>query len=580
MRLINTRTLALEEFFGDGIPPYAILSHTWQDEEVSFQDWADQSSASQKKGYKKILGACQLAKERRHDHLWVDTNCIDKSSSSELSEAINSMFKWYQFSQVCFVYLADVSSPEVQPLESGFSEGFVKSRWFTRGWTLQELLAPAQVEFYSEDWSFLGTKGTLRAAISLITRIDVQYLWSKHIGDVYFGNPTGVIARSIEHAVPLHKASVSKRLSWVSDRTTTRLEDIAYCMLGIFGLNMPLLYGEGSKAFTRLQEEIMKVSDDHSLFCWSWTTPQNRGSFLSESHSVFKNTAQFAPKQEDKRPAPYTFTNAGLSIRLPIFHGWQSSFIGVLNVESVAKGKLFGIPMDGDLKTGRLSRKPFPPEPIPLCDSISVEQYDIFVSEKYSSQSVSRASGGSPLSNLPYRGIRAGEHAVLLTFEAQGMVLDIRTYPANRFDPRQNSISIYLVEGASDYDSRQLTHRSSYHQRHMYEGVLIQLQLQPEVFETFMVAAWWDSESIFLHEKRDENMRRTPWKRRCWPVSRDDAKSITAKDWFHMTMQDPNCEELLHAQSLKASVSLAKDYLQLGSGAGAISHMHVSHSKP
>jgi hypothetical protein len=114
---------------------------------------------------------------------------------------------------------------------------------------------------------------------------------------------------------------------------------MAYCMLGIFQLNMPLLYGEGSKAFTRLQEEIMKVSDDHSLFCWTWTMSQNRGSFLSEAPSAFKHTDRIVPKQEDKRPAPYTLTNAGLSIRLAVLHCWQSSLIGVLRVATFEKWK-------------------------------------------------------------------------------------------------------------------------------------------------------------------------------------------------------------------------------------------------
>ncbi|KAF8854451.1 HET-domain-containing protein, partial [Acephala macrosclerotiorum] len=318
MRLIETKTLALKEFFGNQIPPYAILSHVWQEEEVSFQDWADQSSISKKKGYKKIFDTCQLAKKHGHDYVWVDTNCIDKSSSSELMEAINSMFKWYQYAQICYVYLFDVPSSKAGP----FDWPFGTSRWFDRGWTLQELLAPQNVEFYSNDWSLLGTKESLRSDISLITGIQTKYLWGKYVSDPYVGSSSrNLIARSIKYATPLQKASVSERLSWLSSRTTTRLEDMAYCMLGIFELNMPLLYGEGSKAFTRLQEEIMKVSDDHSLFCWTWETSQHRGGFLSEVPSEFSRTGRFVTKQEDKRPAPYALTNAGLSIRLPILHG-------------------------------------------------------------------------------------------------------------------------------------------------------------------------------------------------------------------------------------------------------------------
>ncbi|KAH8786770.1 heterokaryon incompatibility protein-domain-containing protein, partial [Hyaloscypha sp. PMI_1271] len=315
MRLIDTKTLALKEFFGNQIPRYAILSHTWREEEVSFQDWADQSSASQKKGYKKIFDTCQLAKKHGYDYVWVDTNCIDKSSSSELTEAINSMFKWYQSAQVCYAYLSDVPSSEGEE----FSMRFRNSRWFSRGWTLQELLAPRDVEFYSNDWSLLGTKNSLSSDISTITGINIQYLWKKYLGDHYIGHSRlRPSTQSIEYIVPLRKASVGERFSWLSNRTTTRPEDMAYCMLGIFELNMPLLYGEGPKAFTRLQEEIMKVSDDHSLFCWTWDRSNNRGGFLSEVPSEFMYAGRFVPKQEDKRPAPYTFTNAGLSIRLPI----------------------------------------------------------------------------------------------------------------------------------------------------------------------------------------------------------------------------------------------------------------------
>ncbi|RSL62684.1 hypothetical protein CEP53_004667 [Fusarium sp. AF-6] len=180
MRLINTATLSLDEFFGDQVPEYAILSHTWHEEEVAFRDWADQASASRKKGYRKIVDTCRLAREQGYGYVWVDTNCIDKSSSAELSEAINSMFSWYQGARVCYVYLSDVPSPALgEPTDT---KTFRWSRWFTRGWTLQELLAPRDVEFYSKDWSLLGTKLSLCPEISLITGIDAKYLGKKCLG--------------------------------------------------------------------------------------------------------------------------------------------------------------------------------------------------------------------------------------------------------------------------------------------------------------------------------------------------------------------------------------------------------------
>lgn len=147
MRLINVRTLAIEQFFGSNIPPYAILSHTWGTKEVTFQDWQDISFASSKSGYAKILGACEQAKRSNLDHIWVDTNCIDKTSSAELSEAINSMWAWYRDASVCYAYLADAPDTAPQMDSNGmftveFEDPFWQSKWFTRGWTLQELLAP------------------------------------------------------------------------------------------------------------------------------------------------------------------------------------------------------------------------------------------------------------------------------------------------------------------------------------------------------------------------------------------------------------------------------------------------------
>jgi hypothetical protein len=179
MRLINTRTLKLEQHYGDGIPAYAILSHTWgtkEGYEVTYQDWQDPSSASQKRGYNKIIRACQEARGDALDYLWIDTCCIDKTSSAELSEAINSMFAWYRDAKTCFAYLADVPSILHSSEHSQFKDQFLASRWFTRGWTLQELLAPKQVEFYSHSWSRLGDRNKLSNLISQATQIEETYL--------------------------------------------------------------------------------------------------------------------------------------------------------------------------------------------------------------------------------------------------------------------------------------------------------------------------------------------------------------------------------------------------------------------
>ena len=242
MRLLNTTSLELVEFFGDHVPQYAILSHTWEDEEVSFQYIRDPACRGLR-GFAKITACCRQAKEDELDWVWIDTCCIDKLSSSELSEAINSMYRWYVNAAVCYVYLFDVS-----PLDPFLDERrFAAARWFTRGWCLQELIAPRELEFYANDWTELGTKLSLKAILLKITSIPVSVLMGEELPS---------------------KCLVAERMSWASKRTTTKIEDTAYCLLGIFNVHMPLLYGEGSRAMIRLQEEILKREEDHSLFLW------------------------------------------------------------------------------------------------------------------------------------------------------------------------------------------------------------------------------------------------------------------------------------------------------------------------
>ncbi|KAG7284528.1 hypothetical protein NEMBOFW57_010903 [Staphylotrichum longicolle] len=243
MRLLNTTTLNLVQFTRD-IPTYAILSHTWGDQEVSFQD-IELPERDKKKGFVKILGCCAQAVEDSIEWVWIDTCCIDKTSSAELSEAINSMFLWYHRAEVCYVYLEDVTfaSPLLGP-------AFRSARWFTRGWCLQELIAPHAVEFYSADWREIGTKLSLCGIIQQITAI-----------------PRGVLLGEVG---ALQACNVAQKMSWASGRQTTRIEDEAYSLLGIFGINMPMLYGEGGRAFHRLQEEIVRQSEDASLFLWTW----------------------------------------------------------------------------------------------------------------------------------------------------------------------------------------------------------------------------------------------------------------------------------------------------------------------
>ncbi|KAJ8129864.1 hypothetical protein O1611_g3766 [Lasiodiplodia mahajangana] len=248
MWLINVESMELEEFTPPNLPAYAILSHTWGEEEVTFQEFGNLKLAEKKVGFKKIEKTCELAVAKSIRYVWVDTCCIDKSSSAELSEAINSMFDWYRKSAVCFAYLSDLELGS-STLWLNESAGRV-CRWFKRGWTLQELLAPAKLEFYDRAWNFKGLKTDPPVTRELLTI-------------------TGIRSREVFLNSDLIRGiAVAERMSWASKRQTKRLEDLAYCLLGIFQVNMPLLYGEGIRAFQRLQEEIMKTSTDMSLFCW------------------------------------------------------------------------------------------------------------------------------------------------------------------------------------------------------------------------------------------------------------------------------------------------------------------------
>ncbi|KAF5493875.1 Vegetative incompatibility protein HET-E-1 [Colletotrichum fructicola] len=292
MRLIHIENLDIEDFF-DTPPPYAILSHTWEKDEVTFHD-VSQKRVDGKAGWIKITSFCKIVNEFLSDpveHVWVDTCCIDKSSSEELSEGINSMFRYYQEAVSCFVYLADVvySDPS-KPVDTSF-EG---SRWFTRGWTLQELIAPTDLLFFDNNWQRIETKVNLASRISNTTKVDEITLIS--------GDWSG--------------ASIARRMSWAATRQITRLEDIAYCLLGLFNVHMPLLYGEGSRAFIRLQEEILRQSDDYSIFAWDASKVEEKIThigILATHPIVFKDSSSI---ESYPVAGPISITNLGIHARL------------------------------------------------------------------------------------------------------------------------------------------------------------------------------------------------------------------------------------------------------------------------
>ncbi|KAL1853097.1 hypothetical protein Daus18300_011925 [Diaporthe australafricana] len=262
MRLINCKSLEslwLEGFEPSNAPKkYAILSHTWErfqrsekTLEVLFDDFPPNThrrDETNESGWRKIEEACREAKAFDNDieYLWVDSCCINKKDVAELSEAINSMFQWYAHSTVCIAYLSDVSDAKADALDPS-------ARWFTRGWTLQELVASPRVRFYDKDWHFIGDKVSLSGTLAEITSIDVELL--RAVDDQ-------TITRK------LCRIPACQKMSWASRRRTTKVEDTAYCLLGIFDIQMPLLYGEREAAFKRLQEVIVNKYNDLTILAW------------------------------------------------------------------------------------------------------------------------------------------------------------------------------------------------------------------------------------------------------------------------------------------------------------------------
>ncbi|KAF5340091.1 hypothetical protein D9758_013177 [Tetrapyrgos nigripes] len=292
MRLLHTKTLKLEEFYTD-IPPYAILSHTWEKEEITFQDIQNLEVAKGKAGYAKVENACKRARQYNFDWIWIDSCCINKESSAELSEALNSMYQYYEDAEVCYAYLSDVSG-KIHPRDAGST--FRSSRWFKRGWTLQELLAPSYVVFLDQEWVKLGTRWNLRDVVSAITSI-----------------PTRVFENG-----DIDGFSIAQRMSWAAYRETTRAEDQAYCLLGIFGVNIPPIYGEGAaKAFMRLQQEIIKISDDRSIFAWVASTNTPRG-LLARSPYEFRLAGDILASDAHaiRGKSSFSFGNNGVHISL------------------------------------------------------------------------------------------------------------------------------------------------------------------------------------------------------------------------------------------------------------------------
>ncbi|EME41355.1 hypothetical protein DOTSEDRAFT_64688 [Dothistroma septosporum NZE10] len=264
MLLINASSLQFEEFEGHSTPAYAVLSHRWgaRGDEVTYDDYV-RGLKKDSPGFKKITQFCKHASATGLGWAWVDTCCIDKKSSAELSESINSMFAWYQKAHVCFAYLQDVDNAET----------WRESAWWQRGWTLQELIAPESVIFCDREWREIGSKHGMADQIAALSRIPGAVL---KVRGMY------------------RHATIAQKLSWAAGRLTTRREDVAYSLLGLFHINMPLLYGEGDKAFQRLQIEILQKYSDESLFAWSCNS-KGPHLVLAPTPASFRTCGNMAP---------------------------------------------------------------------------------------------------------------------------------------------------------------------------------------------------------------------------------------------------------------------------------------------
>jgi hypothetical protein len=202
------------------------------------------------------------------------------------------MFIWYRNAQICYAYLSDVAAdfrnPETSEIMNLYA-ALERSQWFTRGWTLQELLAPQWVVSLASDWTQIGTKATLANEIASIT--------------------------GITHLFNIQDASIAQKMSWAAHRRTTRVEDEAYCMMGLFDVNMPLIYGEGRKAFIRLQLEILSRSDDESIFAWTDPTSRRTG-LLADTPAGFVGCGYIKRWKFDYERPPHFMTNKGLQMEL------------------------------------------------------------------------------------------------------------------------------------------------------------------------------------------------------------------------------------------------------------------------
>jgi len=354
MRLLHAETLEFRMFDENSLPRYVILSHTWGKDEVSYQDmcWLQKlqnmplelksnplyalfisagggtllpsstGAITDRFGYTKIAQTARITLKLGYQYFWIDTCCIDKTSSAELQEAINSMYRWYKLCSRCVVFLADAAPILPGTLLVDHFQGVLQNcRWITRGWTLQELVAPRYISFYDCNWAYICDKREVLTPLEYVTGIPAKVL----------------------HSGSFANESVAQKMSWAANRSTSRIEDTAYSLMGLFDIHMPMLYGEGERAFIRLQEEILKTSGDDSIFVWRAPDAGHstlRG-LLARSPSEFKKCAGVF---RGNGSLPISKTNIGIHLQLNLrpFGTSKHSFVAMLQAAN-HQNQRFGI---------------------------------------------------------------------------------------------------------------------------------------------------------------------------------------------------------------------------------------------
>jgi len=442
-----------------------------------------------KLGCSKIVKCCEIAARNGFMYVWVDTCCIDKTSSSELSEAINSMYRWYEDAAVCYVSFSDVPSNE-DPYSENSS--FRNSRYFTRGWTLQELIAPVDVIFFSNDWKEIGTKLSLQVLVSQITRIPRQLL-------------SGVLG--------LDAFSIAQRMSRASNRRTTRLEDTAYSLMGLFGVNMPMIYGEGPRAFERLQREIINVSDDQSIFAWRHGQRESGGytGLLALSPESFA-MSQDVIQRPAQHLSPFSWSNGCIQLRVPLQKLTDHLFLAILNCERIlAKDKPLAITLIRVSRRRSCFKRAFIHiREVDLQQSNPLREEDIFIKQaglmKESYDTLTRVKYCHSFS---IKGSSLLQHGITV----------VGTYPPINFELRNHNGTDLLSE--------------------LEKSALFTIRFRDSKGAYFDITVKWDGPraSIFVDEPQDETIENMHWSLRNELLYQEVRRTLCRRDEVGVTIR-------------------------------------------